>query len=342
MQSAEFEFGGTRLSRFCRHLHTCVPVSYPGIRAAMQRLFGAIGSLGLLATLIAAPACVDDATAPRSADETGTADMVDTLDELTALDDSDVTTNQSCGGLLGLTCPEGKVCVDDPSDNCELGNGADCPGVCKNENFGGANGKKGCNKGPGVNYVADADTCPLIKFACAEGEQPFFDACGCGCEPADEPAGEPCGDTVCGDGLVCCNASCGICTPPDGACIQIACAPGTKVEDNLDQLSAVDDAQTTAKKDPIFCGGFAGIQCPEGLTCVDDPSDDCDAKNGGADCGGICKKGKGGNGGGKPNKCERGSDYTYVAYSPEECAAIRFVCESGEAFFNDCGCGCVG
>jgi hypothetical protein len=37
-----------------------------------------------------------------------------------------------------------------------------------------------------------------------------------------------------------------------------------------------------------FCGGIAGIPCPDGSTCVDDPSDDCDPKNGGADCGGIC------------------------------------------------------
>ncbi|RYZ04602.1 MAG: hypothetical protein EOO73_23485 [Myxococcales bacterium] len=39
---------------------------------------------------------------------------------------------------------------------------------------------------------------------------------------------------------------------------------------------------------PAFCGGIAGIPCAEGETCVDDPSDDCDPKNGGADCGGIC------------------------------------------------------
>ena len=39
---------------------------------------------------------------------------------------------------------------------------------------------------------------------------------------------------------------------------------------------------------PTFCGGIAGIPCPEGQSCVDDPSDDCDPKNGGADCGGIC------------------------------------------------------
>jgi hypothetical protein len=39
----------------------------------------------------------------------------------------------------------------------------------------------------------------------------------------------------------------------------------------------------------VFCGGFAGIACPGAGNCVDDPSDDCDPQNGGADCGGICE-----------------------------------------------------
>ncbi|KAL2129562.1 hypothetical protein VTI74DRAFT_7611 [Chaetomium olivicolor] len=39
---------------------------------------------------------------------------------------------------------------------------------------------------------------------------------------------------------------------------------------------------------PVFCGGIAGVQCEDGKKCVDDPRDDCDPKNGGADCGGIC------------------------------------------------------
>lgn len=37
------------------------------------------------------------------------------------------------------------------------------------------------------------------------------------------------------------------------------------------------------------CGGIAGIRCPQGKTCVDDPADDCDPKRGGADCPGICE-----------------------------------------------------
>lgn len=37
-----------------------------------------------------------------------------------------------------------------------------------------------------------------------------------------------------------------------------------------------------------LCGGFAGFRCPDSRQiCVDKP-DDCDPKNGGADCGGVC------------------------------------------------------
>jgi hypothetical protein len=33
----------------------------------------------------------------------------------------------------------------------------------------------------------------------------------------------PCGGNSCSEGTVCCNASCGICVPPGGHCIQIVC-----------------------------------------------------------------------------------------------------------------------
>ena len=39
---------------------------------------------------------------------------------------------------------------------------------------------------------------------------------------------------------------------------------------------------------PQTCGGVAGIPCSDGMKCVDDPSDDCDPKQSGADCPGIC------------------------------------------------------
>jgi hypothetical protein len=38
-------------------------------------------------------------------------------------------------------------------------------------------------------------------------------------------AGVACGSTTCRGGQVCCNASCGICTPPDGMCAQLECSP---------------------------------------------------------------------------------------------------------------------
>jgi hypothetical protein len=51
---------------------------------------------------------------------------------------------------------------------------------------------------------------------------------------------------------------------------------------------ACDDTGICVKKNP-FCGGFAGFKCRDvGAKCVDDPSDDCDPKRGGADCSGLC------------------------------------------------------
>jgi hypothetical protein len=40
---------------------------------------------------------------------------------------------------------------------------------------------------------------------------------------------------------------------------------------------------------PQKCGGIAGLACPAGQTCVDDPTDSCDPAKGGADCIGICQ-----------------------------------------------------
>ena len=67
-------------------------------------------------------------------------------------------------------------------------------------------------------------------------------------------------------------------------CIQIVPPPDYRVP-----------ACNAAKKscelvEPKFCGGIAAFQCPDGLTCVDDPRDSCDPTAGGADCGGICQQ----------------------------------------------------
>eukprot|EP01084_Bolivina_argentea_P284307 487212_1 len=39
------------------------------------------------------------------------------------------------------------------------------------------------------------------------------------------PSGITCGGNTCDAGYVCCNASCGICTPPDGFCTMQVCDP---------------------------------------------------------------------------------------------------------------------
>ncbi|KAJ0116392.1 hypothetical protein J7T55_007372 [Diaporthe amygdali] len=56
-------------------------------------------------------------------------------------------------------------------------------------------------------------------------------------------------------------------------------------------------ASTLCVADPVprcvvvngFCGGVAAVTCVSDTDyCVDNPLDDCDPKNGGFDCGGIC------------------------------------------------------
>lgn len=84
-----------------------------------------------------------------------------------------------------------------------------------------------------------------------------------------------------------------------------------------------------------FCGGFAGIPCPENYACIDDPSDSCDPDQGGADCGGLCRREN-------PAACTgREPGQKYVSRDPAQCAVIRFTCKEGFIpFSNECGCGC--
>lgn len=120
-----------------------------------------------------------------------------------------------CGGIAGFPCPDGYTCVDNPLDACDpKAGGADCSGVCVVDP---------CFK-EGREYIStDSSTCSRMKFFCPADMQPFGDECGCGCEPVVIPGGEACGSSVCTGNTFCCNASCGICAPKGGACIQIAC-----------------------------------------------------------------------------------------------------------------------
>lgn len=76
---------------------------------------------------------------------------------------------------------------------------------------------------------------------------------------------QQCGATSCGEGTVCCNASCGICTPPGRVCIQIACDPSSVGETCAD----------------ISCSaGEACADTPSGAQCVAQEENPCNL----ADC----------------------------------------------------------
>eukprot|EP01084_Bolivina_argentea_P285463 489530_1 len=131
--------------------------------------------------------------------------------------------------------------------------------------------------------------CPGMKCACAscpDGSGKSYGCCGCtlventkgellcsAYTPQDVicPVVAPCictleYDPFCCEGTVYgngCQAGC------EGFTVDTDCSAGT--------------CDTVSK-----CGGFAGFQCEKGLYCVDDPTDDCDATKGGADCMGIC------------------------------------------------------
>jgi hypothetical protein len=93
-----------------------------------------------------------------------------------------------------------------------------------------------------------------------------FGASGCGHGGAGN--GVACGKARCAAGDVCCNASCGICTPPGGVCTQQVCTdPGaascrTDADCRLfsDYCTGCDcRALPTGAPDPT-CSG-PGVQC---------------------------------------------------------------------------------
>lgn len=78
-----------------------------------------------------------------------------------------------------------------------------------------------------------------------------------------------------------------------------------------------------------FCGGIAGIDCPGEGRCVDDPSDDCDPKNGGADCGGICTCRT-------AHTCPVGSHFDS---NPNVCRCVRDACPTNPCAATLCAVG---
>ncbi|GEM_PF-2231368 len=162
-----------------------------------------------------------------------------------------------CGDGSQLTCKRAEpVCP--AGQVAEIVNG--CYGKCVDENT--------CDPivcGDGTELLCLA---PLL--ACPDGQvREIVNSCY--------------GDCV--DALTCDPVTCG-----DGS--QLSCR---RAEPNCgkDQIAEIVNGCYGVCVDadsctPASCGGFAGIQCVVG-TCVDDPSDTCDPKNGGADCIGLCE-----------------------------------------------------
>jgi hypothetical protein len=131
-----------------------------------------------------------------------------------------------CGGIAGIECPGSGVCVDDPSDECDPeAGGADCGGLCECNAIGLCVEGMVWDDSPDVCNCVAEEYDPCIATLCPVGTI-CENRHGQGvCVPQADAGGGPeaCGDSYCAEGLVCCNASCGICTEPGGVCIQIAC-----------------------------------------------------------------------------------------------------------------------
>lgn len=139
--------------------------------------------------------------------------------------------------------------------------------------------------------------------ACSGADVPSEDPAGS--QQEELGAGKLCagpGELTCPDGQYCAGglgkcpgeAQFGRCAARPDACTNVykpVCGCDGETYGNACQAAAVGvsiASQGECAHRPAFCGGIAGIPCPDGQACIDDPSDDCDPKRGGADCGGIC------------------------------------------------------
>jgi hypothetical protein len=227
------------------------------------------GIAGASVSIILGASGCGDAGTTASSDDEGSVDQ--TAQALRARRIRGGPRHRFCGGIAGIPCPKGQECVDNPKDDCDPNNGgADCGGICV----------------PATN--------PCAAVLCQTGNECVVVDGKAVCQPAF------CGGIAgikCPDGFDCVDnpkddcdpnnggADCGgICVPATNPCAAVLCQTGSEC--------VVVDGKAVCQ--PAFCGGIAGIKCADGFDCVDNPKDDCDPNNGGADCGGICVPAKGG------------------------------------------------
>ncbi len=130
-----------------------------------------------------------------------------------------------------------------------------------------------------LNDEGGAPGCELID--CRPGDKCVEDASGAGSCVADGGGeGVACGKGTCAAGDVCCNESCGVCTPPGGACTQqvcidpgptcdLDCKEGTHCE--LQEITCITtpcDPIPQCVADTIY--GCELIDCQPGHMCIED------------------------------------------------------------------------
>lgn len=201
-------------------------------------------------------------------------------------------------------CKPGYHCGYHPLMDCAPRPDGSCPMVClPDQPSGSCGGFAGTPCAPGFVCTDDpADECdPNLGGADCPGV----------CEPESTPECRAEAD---------CPHILGRCAPcADGS---YAC-PKTWCSDGRCGVS-IGSCPDTSR-----CGGIAGFPCSPGFTCIDDPADDCDPDQGGADCGGICVID------GKPLQCREDSDCLQIQAPCRLCAdgsaaCPRSYCADGE------------
>jgi hypothetical protein len=73
--------------------------------------------------------------------------------------------------------------------------------------------------------------------------------------------GGPCGTNYCGKGTFCCNASCGVCAPLGGGCLDVVCAVAQQPQDT----HSATGVQQPPSEDQFI--PKCEVPCPSGSYC---------------------------------------------------------------------------